>query len=70
VLDETANAAIQDIEAIPARLAGFFSAMQQLVSSPDRKFCLLITRGGCDADPAAVVAEGLRGMFPGRRPGI
>ncbi|HLD46887.1 MAG TPA: SDR family NAD(P)-dependent oxidoreductase, partial [Desulfobaccales bacterium] len=63
VLDEAANAAIQDIEAIPARLAEFFGAMQQLVSSPDRKFCLLITRGACDADPAAVVAEGLRGMF-------
>ena len=63
VLDEAANAAIQDIEAIPARLAGFFSAMQQLVSSPDRKFCLLITRGAGDADPAAVVAEGVRGMF-------
>jgi NAD(P)-dependent dehydrogenase (short-subunit alcohol dehydrogenase family) len=63
VLDEAAGAAIQDIEAIPARLAGFFSAMQQLVSSPDRKFCLLITRGACNADPAAVVIEGLRGMF-------
>jgi acyl transferase domain-containing protein/NAD(P)H-dependent flavin oxidoreductase YrpB (nitropropane dioxygenase family)/NAD(P)-dependent dehydrogenase (short-subunit alcohol dehydrogenase family)/acyl carrier protein len=63
VLDEAANAAIQDIEAIPARLTEFFSAMQQLVSSPERKFCLLITRGACDADPAAVVAEGLRGMF-------
>ncbi|MDO9071335.1 MAG: SDR family NAD(P)-dependent oxidoreductase, partial [Deltaproteobacteria bacterium] len=63
VLDETANAAIQDIEGIPARLAGFFSAMQQLVSSPDRKFCLLITRGAGDADPAAVVVEGVRGMF-------
>ncbi|MDP2045119.1 MAG: SDR family NAD(P)-dependent oxidoreductase, partial [Deltaproteobacteria bacterium] len=63
VLDEAANAAIQDIEAIPARLAEFFGAMQQLVSSPDRKFCLLITRGGCDADPAAVVVEGVRGMF-------
>ncbi|HZK12948.1 MAG TPA: SDR family NAD(P)-dependent oxidoreductase, partial [Desulfobaccales bacterium] len=63
VLDETANAAIQDIEAIPARLAGFFSAMQQLVSSPDRKFCLLITRGTNDTDPAAVVVEGVRGMF-------
>ena len=63
VLDEAANAATQDIEAIPARLAEFFSAMQQLVSSPDRKFCLLITRGACDADPAAVVVEGVRGMF-------
>jgi acyl transferase domain-containing protein/NAD(P)H-dependent flavin oxidoreductase YrpB (nitropropane dioxygenase family)/NAD(P)-dependent dehydrogenase (short-subunit alcohol dehydrogenase family)/acyl carrier protein len=63
VLDETANAAIQNIEAIPARLAGFFSAMQQLVSSPDRKFCLLVTKGACDADPAAVVVEGVRGMF-------
>ena len=39
VLDEAANAATQNIEAIPARLADFFSAMQQLVSSPDRKFC-------------------------------
>ena len=63
VLDEAANAAIQDIKAIPARLAEFFSAMQQLVSSPDRKFCLLITRGNCEADPAAVVVEGVRGMF-------
>ena len=63
VLDETANAAIQDIEAIPARLAGFFSAMQQLVSSPNRKFCLLITRGASETDPSAVVAEGVRGMF-------
>jgi hypothetical protein len=63
VLDEAANAAIQDIEAIPARLAEFFGAMQQLVSSPDRKFCLLITRGAGDADPAAMVVEGVRGMF-------
>ena len=63
VLDEPANAAIQDIEGIPALLTGFFGAMQQLVSSPDRKFCLLITRGAGDADPAAVVAEGVRGMF-------
>ena len=63
VLDEAANAAIQDIKTIPARLAEIFSAMQQLVSSPDRKFCLLITRGGCDTDPAAVVVEGVRGMF-------
>jgi NAD(P)-dependent dehydrogenase (short-subunit alcohol dehydrogenase family) len=63
VLDETANAAIQDIEGIPARLTGFFGAMQQLVSSPHRKFCLLITRGAGDADPAAVVVEGVRGMF-------
>jgi len=63
VLDEAANAAIQDIEAIPTRLAEFFGAMQQLVASPGRKFCLLITRGGCDADPAAVVVEGVRGMF-------
>ena len=63
VLDEPANAAILDIEGIPARLAGFFGAMQQLVSSPHRKFCLLITRGAGEADPAAVVAEGVRGMF-------
>ena len=63
VLDETANAAIQDIEGIPALLTGFFGAMQQLVSSPHRKFCLLITRGAGDADPAAVVVEGVRGMF-------
>jgi NAD(P)-dependent dehydrogenase (short-subunit alcohol dehydrogenase family)/acyl carrier protein len=63
VLDETANAAIQDIEAIPALLTGFFGAMQQLVSSPHRKFCWLITRGAGDADPAAVMIEGVRGMF-------
>ena len=63
VLDEPANAAIQDIEGIPALLTGFFGAMQQLVSSPHRKFCLLITRGAGEADPAAVVAEGVRGMF-------
>ncbi len=63
VLDEPANAAIQDIEGIPAMLTGFFGAMQQLVSSPDRKFCLLITRGASEGDPATVAAEGLRGMF-------
>jgi malonyl CoA-acyl carrier protein transacylase len=63
VLDEAANAAIQDIEDIPVRLAGFFGAMQQLVSSPHRKFCLLVTRGAGESDPAAVVAEGVRGMF-------
>ncbi len=63
VLDEPANAAIQDIEGIPALLTGFFGAMQQLASSPHRKFCFLITRGAGDADPAAVVAEGVRGMF-------
>jgi acyl transferase domain-containing protein/NAD(P)H-dependent flavin oxidoreductase YrpB (nitropropane dioxygenase family)/NAD(P)-dependent dehydrogenase (short-subunit alcohol dehydrogenase family)/acyl carrier protein len=63
VLDETANATIQDIEGIPALLTGFFGAMQQLVSSPHRKFCWLITRGAGDADPAAVVIEGVRGMF-------
>ena len=63
VLDEPANAAIQDIEGIPALLTGFFGAMQQLVSSPHRKFCLLITRGAGEADPAAVAVEGVRGMF-------
>ncbi len=63
VLDEPANAAIQDIEGIPALLTGFFGLVQQLVSSPHRKFCLLITRGAGDADPAAVVVQGVRGMF-------
>ena len=63
VLDEPANAAISDIEGIPALLTGFFGAMQQLVSSPDRKFCLLITRGAGEGDPAAVAIEGLQGMF-------
>jgi malonyl CoA-acyl carrier protein transacylase len=63
VLDEAANAAIQDIEGIPALLTGFFGVMQQLVSSPHRKFCLLITRGAKEADPAAVAVEGVLGMF-------
>jgi acyl transferase domain-containing protein/NAD(P)H-dependent flavin oxidoreductase YrpB (nitropropane dioxygenase family)/NAD(P)-dependent dehydrogenase (short-subunit alcohol dehydrogenase family)/acyl carrier protein len=63
VLDEPANGDTWDIEGIPARLTGFFGAMQQLVSSSDRKFCLLITRGVGDADAAAVLAEGVRGMF-------
>jgi acyl transferase domain-containing protein/NAD(P)-dependent dehydrogenase (short-subunit alcohol dehydrogenase family)/acyl carrier protein len=63
VLDEPANAAIEDIEGIPALLTGFFGAMRQLVSSPDRKFCLLITRGAGEGDPAAVAIEGLKGMF-------
>jgi acyl transferase domain-containing protein/NAD(P)H-dependent flavin oxidoreductase YrpB (nitropropane dioxygenase family)/NAD(P)-dependent dehydrogenase (short-subunit alcohol dehydrogenase family)/acyl carrier protein len=63
VLDEAASAAIRDIDGIPALLTGFFGAMQQLVSSPHRKFCLLVTRGAGDAEPAAVVAEGVRGMF-------
>jgi NAD(P)-dependent dehydrogenase (short-subunit alcohol dehydrogenase family) len=63
VLDESANAALQDIESLPALLTGFFTAMQQLVSSPHRKFCLLITRGVGISDPAAVVAEGVQGMF-------
>ncbi len=63
VLDEPANAAIEDIQGIPALLTGFFGAMQQLVSSPDRKFCLLITRGAGEGDPAAVAIEGLKGMF-------
>jgi acyl transferase domain-containing protein/NAD(P)H-dependent flavin oxidoreductase YrpB (nitropropane dioxygenase family)/NAD(P)-dependent dehydrogenase (short-subunit alcohol dehydrogenase family)/acyl carrier protein len=63
VLDEPANAAIDDIEGIPGLLTGFFGAMQQLVSSPDRKFCLLITRGAREGNPAAVAIEGLKGMF-------
>jgi NAD(P)-dependent dehydrogenase (short-subunit alcohol dehydrogenase family)/acyl carrier protein len=63
VLDEAANAAIEAIAGIPALLTGFFGAMQQLVSSPDRKFCLLITRGAGEGDPAAVAIEGLKGMF-------
>ena len=63
VLDEPANAAIQDIEGIPALLTGLFGLVQQLVSSPHRKFCLLITRGAGDGDPAAVVVQGVRGMF-------
>ena len=63
LLDETACATIQDIEGIPALLTGFFGAMQQLVSSPHRKFCLLITRGAGETDPAAVVVEGVKGMF-------
>ncbi len=62
VLDEPASA-IKDIEGIPALLSGFFGALQQLASSPQRKFCFLITRGAGDADPAAVMAEGVRGMF-------
>ena len=63
VLDEPANAGIEAIQGIPALLTGFFGAMQQLVSSPDRKFCLLITRGAGEGDPAAVAIEGLKGMF-------
>jgi acyl transferase domain-containing protein/NAD(P)H-dependent flavin oxidoreductase YrpB (nitropropane dioxygenase family)/NAD(P)-dependent dehydrogenase (short-subunit alcohol dehydrogenase family)/acyl carrier protein len=63
VLDEPATAAIQEIAGIPALLTGFFGAMQQLVSSQDRKFCWLITQGVSDTDPAAVLAEGIRGMF-------
>ena len=70
VLDEPANAAIEDIEGIPALLTGFFGAMQQLVSSPDRKFCLLITRGAGEGDPGGSGHRRPQGHVPGRRPGI
>ena len=62
VLDGPANA-IQEIEGIPALLTGIFGVLRQLASSPHRKFCFLITRGIGDADPATVMAEGVRGMF-------
>jgi NAD(P)-dependent dehydrogenase (short-subunit alcohol dehydrogenase family)/acyl carrier protein len=48
---------------IPGMLTGLFQAMQTLMSSPAKEFCVLLTRGQEPAGPSLVLAEGLLGMF-------
>ncbi|MFZ2087152.1 MAG: SDR family NAD(P)-dependent oxidoreductase [Desulfobaccales bacterium] len=44
-------------------LTGFFQALQTLMSSQVKEFCLLMTRGLNPAGPAPVLTEGILGMF-------
>jgi acyl transferase domain-containing protein/NAD(P)H-dependent flavin oxidoreductase YrpB (nitropropane dioxygenase family)/NAD(P)-dependent dehydrogenase (short-subunit alcohol dehydrogenase family)/acyl carrier protein len=48
---------------IPGLLTGVFQALQTLLSSPVKEFCVLLTQGLDPAGPARVLAEGVLGMF-------
>jgi acyl transferase domain-containing protein/NAD(P)H-dependent flavin oxidoreductase YrpB (nitropropane dioxygenase family)/NAD(P)-dependent dehydrogenase (short-subunit alcohol dehydrogenase family)/acyl carrier protein len=48
---------------LPGMLTGLFQAVQTLMSSPAKEFCVLLTRGLNPAGPSLVLAEGLLGMF-------
>ncbi|MGQ9687374.1 MAG: SDR family NAD(P)-dependent oxidoreductase [Desulfobaccales bacterium] len=48
---------------IPEVLTGCFQAVQSLLSSPVKEFCVLLTQGLDPAGPAQVLAEGLLGLF-------
>ncbi len=48
---------------IPGLLTGLFMAVQNLLTSPAKEFCLVLTRSLALAGPALVLVEGLLGMF-------
>ncbi len=52
-----------DLADIPGLLTGVFQALQTLLSSPVKEFCVLLTQGLNPAGPARVLAEGVLGMF-------
>jgi len=48
---------------VPQLLTGLFLAVQNLLTSPGKEFCLVLTRNLAPSGPALVLAEGLLGMF-------
>jgi acyl transferase domain-containing protein/acyl carrier protein len=48
---------------VPNLLTGLFQALQTLLSSPVKEFCVLLTRDLSPTGPARVLAEGVLGMF-------
>jgi malonyl CoA-acyl carrier protein transacylase/NAD(P)-dependent dehydrogenase (short-subunit alcohol dehydrogenase family) len=61
VIDEKAS--VPDIAEVPALLTGYFRLLQVLMHSSAKAFCLLIQRHLDASAPAAIVADGLEGMF-------
>jgi len=48
---------------VPQVLTGFFQALQALLNSPVKEFCVLLARNLDPAGPSLVLAEGLLGLF-------
>ena len=63
VLEGEAQSLLSGGEDIAAFLSGFFGCFKEFLSSKNRTFCLLLTRGVQPHTPGAVAGEGILGMF-------
>lgn len=62
ILDRAADQLLT-LDDVPPLLTGLFQAVQILLNSSAKEFCLLLTRNLAPDGPARVLAEGLLGMF-------